>query len=216
MKKATATVFNPGEMKRLDVFISRVAAAEPLPGGGSVAALAGELAAALGEMMAGLTEDREKFLPVRTEVLEIHAKLKSLRNMLQRLVQEDSIAYKSLLDAIKLPRNTGKQKTARARAIRRAMRGATETPLRTARLLVEVLKCLKILIEIGNPNVKCDAAVGAQLACASLNGTQYNVLANISRMTDASYASRSHMEISGLVRKGRMILQRVDRLMAKA
>ena len=50
----------------MDAFISEVAAAVPLPGGGSVAALTGALAAALGEMMAGLTEGRVQFASVQS------------------------------------------------------------------------------------------------------------------------------------------------------
>ena len=152
--------------KGMEAFVARVAAAVPLPGGGSVAALTGALAAALGEMMAGLTEGREQFASVQVQVADIHAKLTACRSDLRTLVQEDSAAYQALLNAIRLPRETEEQRAVRAGAVEQALRGATETPLRTARAAFEALEYLKTLIEVGNPNARSDAAVGAQLAYA--------------------------------------------------
>jgi len=201
-------------MEGIDEFVLSVADAEPLPGGGSAAALAGALAAALGEMMAGLTEGREKFASVQPQVKEIHAKMAGFRKVLRALVQEDSAAYQSLLNALRLPRETEEQRVARMDAIEKAARNATDTPLRTARAVFEVLECLKALIEIGNPHAKSDAAVGAQLAYASLKGGQYNVLANIRILRDGSFADRCRAEISDLVDKGNEILQQIDKQIA--
>lgn len=198
-------------MEGIEAFISSVAAAVPLPGGGSAAALAGALAAALGEMMAGLTEGREKFASIQSQVLEIHAKLAAFRNVLQALVQEDATAYKSLLNALRLPRETEEQRTARADAIEKSARGATMTPLRTARAAFEILEYLEILIEIGNPHAKSDVAVGAQLAYASLKGGQYNILANIRGLRDDSFADSCRGEITDLVLRGHKILQQIDK-----
>jgi methenyltetrahydrofolate cyclohydrolase len=196
----------------MDGFISEVAAAVPLPGGGSVAALAGTLAAALGEMMAGLTEGRETFASVQSQVTDIHAKLAVCRDALRTLVQEDAAAYQTLMNATRLPRESEEQRTVRASAIEKAVRGATETPLRTARAAFEVLECLNNLIELGNPNAKSDVAVGAQLAYASLKGAQYNILTNIRVLKDAPFAENCRIEITGLLRRGQESLRHIDAL----
>lgn len=197
----------------MEAFVARVAAAVPLPGGGSVAALTGALAAALGEMMAGLTEGREQFASVQVQVASIHAKLTDCRSDLRTLVQEDSAAYQALLNAIRLPRETDEQRAVRAGAVEQALRGATETPLRTARAVFEALEYLKTLIEVGNPNARSDAAVGAQLAYASLKGAQYNILTNIRALKNESFANSCLLEISDLVRKGRETLRHIDKLL---
>jgi formiminotetrahydrofolate cyclodeaminase len=144
-------------------------------------------------------------------VQEIHAKMTGFRSELQSLIREDVLAYQSLMDAIRMPRETEEQTIARSDAIAISVRGATETPLRTARAAVEVLDSLKILIEIGNPNAKSDAAVGAQLAYAALKGGQYNVLANIRGMRDLSYAGSCRAEISDLVCRGDEIIRQIDK-----
>ena len=201
-------------MNRLNEFITNLASSEPLPGGGSAGALTGALAAALGEMMAGLTEGRERFLPVQAQVREIHARMAGLREIFQSLVQEDSEAYRSLLKAIRLPKATAEEALARGDAIEKAARNATETPLRTARAAVEVLEYLETLIEIGNPNARSDAAVGAQLAYASLKAGQYNILANIKALRNRSFAESCHREVSDLLLKANKILQHIDRQVA--
>jgi formiminotetrahydrofolate cyclodeaminase len=198
-------------MQEIDRFISSVATAQPLPGGGSAAALAGALAAALGEMMAGLTEGREKFAHIQTQVLELHSSLSGYRNTLRDLIQEDSIAYQSLLNAIRLPRETERQEAMRKAAIEERTLYATEIPLRTAHAAFKVLECLNALIEIGNPHARSDVAVGAQLAYAALKGGQYNVLANIGMLNDTSFAAKCRSEISDLILRGHDVLQCIDR-----
>jgi methenyltetrahydrofolate cyclohydrolase len=200
-------------MQEIEHFISRVAAAGPMPGGGSVAALAGALAAALGEMMAGLTEGREKFASAQHKVLDMHSALSAFRNEFLDLIQEDSVAYQSLLNALRMLRDTEEQKILRAEAIEKSARSATETPLRTARAAFRVLECLKTLIEVGNPHARSDAAVGAQLAFAALKAGQYNVLANIRLQKDRSFTDKCSAEISDLVFKGREILRHIERQM---
>jgi formiminotetrahydrofolate cyclodeaminase len=191
-------------------FASLVARAKPLPGGGSVAAYAGSLAAALGEMMAGLTEERKKFAAQGLRVREIHQELTKAREALRDLVQEDSAAYQSILDAMKLPKGAGEEIAARAEAIERATRCATETPLRTARAAFEVLDRLRVLVEIGNPNARTDVAVGALLAFASLKGAQYNILSNIPAIKDKAFAESCRTEAADLVRKAQEIVQQID------
>ena len=209
--RVCASSYDRGEqMEGIDAFLSTLAAAKPFPGGGSAAALAGALAAALGEMMAGVTEGREKFAAVERRALEIHAKMAGFRKVLQALVQEDVDAYRSFMDAMRLPGETEEQKLARAAAIEKSARSATETPLRTARAAFEVLEYMKILIEIGNPNARSDAAVGAQLAYASLKGGQYNVLNNIRVLRDKSFADNCRAEISDLVLRGHKTLHQID------
>ncbi len=194
-------------------FVESVAAPEAVPGGGSTAAFAGTLAAALGEMVSGLTEGKKKFEAAEAQVKEAHAKLKAARSRLHELVREDSASYQAVVEAMRLPKDTDDQKTARAEAIQRATRYATEVPLRTARVAAEVLKNLEVLARIGNPNARSDAATGAQLAHAALKGAQYNVLINIGSLKDKEFAEGCRKEAHDLALTAQGILQEIDRLM---
>lgn len=198
-------------MHEMDGFLMKVAAAEPpLPAGGSVSALVGALAAALGEMVAGLTEGRKAFASVESRVREIHSNLTDLRNTLRALVEKDSSAYKSLLDAKKLPNDPEEKKAARNEAIEKSTRAATEIPLQTARTAYQVLECLRDLAEIGNPHARGDLAAGAQMAYASIKGTRCSVLANIPGLRNASFTESCRTEITDLVRRGRNTLRLIE------
>ena len=197
----------------MEEFISSVASSEPVPGGGSVSALAGSLAAALGEMVAGLTEGKKKYESVDGRVRELHARLTVARGALHELVREDAAAYQQVMRAMKLPKATPEEKTARNAAIEQATRSATEVPLRTARMAAEVVADLEVLAGIGNTNARSDAAVGAQLACAAIKGAQYNVLINLPGLKDTSFAESCRTEAAALARNGQAALQRIDAMM---
>jgi methenyltetrahydrofolate cyclohydrolase len=196
--------------QEMDHFVSSVAAAKPLVGGGSVAALGGTLAAALGEMMAVVSEKKDQFLSVQPQIIEIHSLLSGFRNELRDMIQGDSLAYQSLLKALRLPRETEQQRSLRTAAIEEQARKAIEAPLNTARVAFRVLECLKTLIEIGNPHARCDVAIGAQLAYVALKAGQYNVLANIRILKEVSYADQCRTEISDLLLKASKILEYID------
>jgi methenyltetrahydrofolate cyclohydrolase len=204
---------NFSEDQALEKFLSRVAAANPFPGGGSAAAVAGSLAAALGEMMAGLTEGRAKYSIADSQVREIHRKLTDARMELKDLARRDTAAFQSLIDARKLPGNLEEEKAARAEAIESATKSATETPLQTARIAFQVLERLRILIEIGNPNVRGDVAIGAQLAHAALKGGQYNILCNIPGLKDRIFAEQSRAEAESLALRAHKLLQQINSMM---
>ena len=59
-------------MKNMTIkeFAMQTASNEPVPGGGSISALAGALAAALTEMVAGLTIGKKKYAEVEEEMKE--------------------------------------------------------------------------------------------------------------------------------------------------
>ncbi len=204
-----APVREPG----MEEFLGSVASSDPVPGGGSVSALAGSLAAALGEMVAGLTEGRKKYEAVESRVREIHEKLARARGALHALVRADAEAYHKVMSAMKMPRGTAEEKSARSTAIAAATRGATEVPLRTARVAAGVVECLETLANIGNTNARSDAAVGVQLACAAIKGAQYNVLINLSGFEDASFAEQCRTEAADLARSAKSALERIDALM---
>jgi formiminotetrahydrofolate cyclodeaminase len=191
-------------------FAARIAGPDPCSGGGSVVAHAGSLAAALGEMMAGLTEGREKFAGQDSRIRKIHQELADARGMLKDLVQKDSSAFRSLMDAMRMPKSAVEEKAVRAEAIERAIQHATETPLWTARAVFEVLERLRILIEIGNPNARCDVAVGSQLAFASIKGAYYNILVNTSGLKNRTFAESCRSEAGSLVKKAQEILLQID------
>jgi len=158
---------------------ARLASREPIPGGGSAAALAGAMGAALVAMVAELTIGRADAAPHEQTLRELRDGAVARLDLLQRLAEQDAAAYEAVVTARRLPRDTDEQRTARGAELGRAMVAAAEVPLRTAEVAVEVLELAHQVAPIGNPNAVSDAGVGAQLASASVRGAILNVRINL-------------------------------------
>jgi formiminotetrahydrofolate cyclodeaminase len=170
----------------LDAFASN----EPVPGGGSAAALAGAVGASLLIMVAGLPTTRTGTPEEAADLAEASARLRPLRDALASLVQEDSDAYAAVVAAMKLPKVTDADKRARRAAIETAMQRATETPLETMRCCQQALRGATIVAANGNRSAASDTAAGVELLLAGLRSAGLNVDINIESLSDRAFASR--------------------------
>src|SRR5688500_5746526 len=93
----------------LDAFAS----GEPVPGGGSAAAMTGALGASLLLMVAGLPKTKTGAPEEAADLAQAAARLRPLRDALLVLVDTDTAAYASLLAAFRMAKATDGEKTAR-------------------------------------------------------------------------------------------------------
>ena len=170
----------------LDAFASN----EPVPGGGSAAALAGAVGASLLVMVAGIPSTRTGTPEEAADLAEASARLRPIRDELASLVQQDSDAYAAVLAAMRLPKGTSDEKQARRAAIDVAMRQATEVPLETMRCCQQALAGAVVVAANGNRNAATDTAAGVELLLAGLRSAGLNVDVNIEGMLDVSFKSR--------------------------
>jgi len=161
-----------------------VAAREPVPGGGSVAALAGALGAGLTSMVCNYTAGNVKYAAVEADVRRILARADALRDKLLKLVDEDTQVYAQVTAAYKLPRATGEEKAARREAIQQALIAAAAVPMEIGRAAREVALLDQELVGIGNPNLVSDVGVAVLLAEAALRGAALNVEINAASIKD--------------------------------
>ena len=159
--------------------IERLASGDPIPGGGSAAALAGAMGAALIEMVVTLTAGRPAAADHEAELTQIAVAATGLRSELLTLVELDAFAYDAVVRARRLPRETDLEREARAVQVAAATREATHAPLQTARLAERVLALAERLAPIGSRNAVSDVGVGALLAVTSLRGGVLNVRINL-------------------------------------
>jgi len=136
--------------QKISVFLEKTAAGTPVPGGGSVSALSGALGAGLAEMVANLTIAKKGYETVENEMKEIAETLQNLREKLVTEVDKDSNAYKDVLTAFKLPKDTQEEKEQRAEAIQDAMKNAARVPLGVANDALQVMDLAEKAIRNGN------------------------------------------------------------------
>ena len=170
----------------LDAFASN----EPVPGGGSAAALAGALGTSLLIMVAGLSKTRTGAPEEVADLAEASTRLRPLRDSLLELVDDDSRAYTAVLDAMRLPKATEVERHARRTAIDAAMGGATRVPLETMRFCQQALRGAIVVATHGNRNASSDTGTAVELLVAALRGAGMNIDVNLSGISDASALER--------------------------
>ena len=170
----------------LDAFASN----EPVPGGGSAAALAGALGASLLIMVAGLPKTRTGAPEEAADLAEASARLRPLRDSLVELVDDDTRAYAAVLEARRLPKATEAEQDARRAAVDAAMHGATRVPLETMRFCQQALRGAMTVAAHGNRNAATDTGAAVELLVAALRGAGMNVDVNLKGISDAAFVER--------------------------
>ena len=160
-------------------FVERLGSSDPVPGGGSAAALAGAEAAALVHMVVELTSGRPAAAEHAETLAEIGDAAAAWQAELVSLAERDAEAYAAVVAARRLPKDTDAGREARAARIADALRGAIRVPLVVARAGSAVLGLAEALAPIGSRNAISDVGVAALLAVAAVRGAALNVEINL-------------------------------------
>jgi methenyltetrahydrofolate cyclohydrolase len=169
----------------LSRYLEDAAAAQPTPGGGSVAAVAAALASTMASMAANFTAGREKYAVVEGEIRAALAELARARGLLLKLSADDMAAYEAVMAAMRMPKATDADRASRADAMRRATRESLDGVEQVLAGAVRVIEISRRLAEIANPNLVSDVGVASELALGAVRAARFNVAVNLAGYTDA-------------------------------
>lgn len=185
----------------LRTFSNETASETVAPGGGSVSAYVGALGVSLAAMSANLSSHKRQW-DDRWEEFSVWAeKGQQLKDELLRLVDEDTRAFHSILEAFRLPKSTEEEKTARREAIQQATKYAIEIPFQTMKAALASFEVIREMVEKGNPSSITDAGVGALCARAAVHGAFMNVKVNMKDLKDAAFAEKILTEARDMAAK---------------
>jgi formiminotetrahydrofolate cyclodeaminase len=173
---------------RIRDFTDRLAERSPTPGGGSMAAYLAASGAALTAMAFRFTSGA-KYAAVEGEMAGRVDRLEGLRQRALDLVDRDSAAYDAVTAAYRLPKATDSEKSLRADAVQKGLRGALEVPLETMRAAREALAIAADGAGDVNPNLASDCATGSWCLWSAAEAAALNVRINAGSIVDASYTS---------------------------
>ncbi len=185
--------------------LEKTAASTPVPGGGSLSAMAAAVGAALAQMVAGLTAGRKAFAAVTPEMNALADMARRLQADLLADMDRDAEAYTAVMTAYRLPRETAEEKVRRTDAIQRATREAARVPLAVAEKALEVMMLAGTALAKGNPNAMSDGAVGAMLARAALQGALLNVKINLQGIQDEAFTTQLRTRAATLETRARAL-----------
>jgi len=174
-------------MSDLREFLVQLSSADPVPGGGSVAALQTAMAAALVAMVSNLTLGRKKYEEVHDQVASILERATALRDRANTLVDEDIEAYRAVSATFALPRDTDQERNERQRRLQESLKGAVQPPLETMRAASDVARLAAELVGIGNRSAISDVGTAVLAARAGYHAARLNVEINLALIRDEAW-----------------------------
>ncbi|MDR0429992.1 MAG: cyclodeaminase/cyclohydrolase family protein [Tannerellaceae bacterium] len=171
-------------------FLAKTAGEEPVPGGGSIAALNGAIATALTEMVASLTVGKKKYEEVEGQMRSVAIEARAIRDRFVAYIDKDSEAYDKVFSAFKLPKETEEEKAERSRVIQEATKEAAQVPMMVAEEMGSIMETIIYVAHKGNQNAVTDACVAMMAARSCVLGALLNVRINLSSIKDEAFVER--------------------------
>ena len=202
-------------MKNMTIqeFAMQTASNEPVPGGGSISALAGSLAAALTEMVAGLTIGKKKYADVEEEMKAAVEPMKAVCAQLLDDIKRDSESFDQYMQALTLPKETEEEKAARTEAMQNGLKAAVEVPLSVAKAACGILPYAETMVVKGNKTAVTDALVATMMARTAVLGAGFNVKINLESIKDQEYVDRIGKEVAELEKQA---IEQEKKILAQA
>ncbi|MEY8000026.1 cyclodeaminase/cyclohydrolase family protein [Clostridium sp. Mt-5] len=198
---------------KLKDFIDELGSKSPAPGGGSIAALSACLASALVSMVFNLTIGKKEYLeyekPLR-ETIDISLQEAGLwGKKFLSLMEKDTEAFLSLMQAYKMPKNTEEEIKLRKEAIKRGNNESLEIPFKVAESAYKLYPYMVTAVKYGNKNAISDAGVAVSLVEAAIEGALLNVKINIQGIKDKVYKKKLKDKCNHLLEKSRNEKQKI-------
>jgi formiminotetrahydrofolate cyclodeaminase len=165
----------PTAGSRIAPFLDDLASDAPTPGGGAWAAVCAAAGASLIAMVARLTLKKKGFEAAADRMREIADECDDERYTLLGLADRDAEAYRDVMSAYKLPKNTPEEQHTWSVTLQKALERAADIPLEVARRSVYLMALAEETLTSGNPNAASDALSAA----ASLHAAALAALANV-------------------------------------
>ncbi len=182
----------------LQEFLDKTESSDPVPGGGSIAALSSALASALSAMVANLTIDKKNYEDVSDEMKVIAEKMSTFKQEFVLLIDKDANSFDKVMKAYKLPKETDVEKAERSRLIQEGMAYAASVPLEVAEKTAELFDLIEVLVQKGNKNAQTDALVSAMLARTAILSALYNVKINLGSIKDEAFVMSTTEKVKTL------------------
>ena len=176
--------------KTIKEFANITSSESPAPGGGSISAYCGALGVSLAVMVANLSAHKRGWDDKWEYYSNSGEKGMFLQSQLLDLVDEDTDAFNSIMNAFSLPKDTDDEKVIRNNQIQRATKNAIEVPFKIMSICYDSLDIILEMAQNGNPNSITDVGVAMHCAKAAIHGAFLNVRINCNDLKDKRFVKK--------------------------
>jgi len=142
-------------------------------------------------MVAALTHGKKGYESVFDEMELVGLEAQKIKDSFLTDVDRDTQAFNRVMDAMRLPKKTNEDKSARNAAIEEATKEATLIPLGVLKRSLDAAKLAHQVVEKGNVNSVSDAGVAALSARTAAEGAYLNVIINLPGIQDKKFRSKT-------------------------
>ena len=192
-------------------FVDEVSRDSPAPGGGSVAALSGALGAALGTMVANLSTSKAGFEDKKEKLAEISKKGQFTKDELVKAIDDDTTAFDKVIKAMRMPKDTEKEKETRENEMQKGYQSATLVPLKTVEDCRNALQICLDISDIMDEGMASDVGSGALMANAGAISAAYNVRINLKSITDKKFSNNTEKKLAELLSDCEELLKKISK-----
>lgn len=194
-------------------FVKSVGARISAPGGGSVSALMASLGAALSSMMGWMSYGSKKFEHLDMKMRKLIPPVHEAMHQLIHKIDEDTNAFNDYMEAMRLPKETDKEKKLRHGKMQEGLKKAIEVPLSVMRISDSCWEHMIGLAKYGNLNSSSDLAVGAKSLETGIWGAFKNVEINLPQIDDKKYKQAVLKEGNEILTRAVKNVKKVDKIL---
>lgn len=180
-------------------FIEELSSDAPVPGGGGASGLVAGCGMALGNMVLSLTTGKKKYAEYQDEMNSLVEKANQVTAILLQGMDADAEAFAPLAEAYKMPKDTPEQIAKREEVMEQALVVASQAPLRMMENIMEAMRLIQRIAEIGSRLAISDAGVGIQCCMAAMRGASLNVFINTKLMKNRKVATDMNCRADALL-----------------
>ena len=195
-------------------FDEQIAQTNGITGAVSVAAISGALAIHVLRMVLEVAAKRKGSEADRPRIQELLDAAREEWARLQRFADADRAAYAHYVDAVRLPRSNEEERGQRTRAMRTALRSATETPLGAARAAVAAIDLCLEAAPFARGEIMADVGGAACLLSGAVHCMLLSVDANLKGVEDEKFAAEVGVERRALEEHAKQRTQMVRQRLA--
>lgn len=182
----------------LTAFVDKLESKDPVPGGGSVAALSASNAAGLAAMVANLTVGKKNYEAVSEKMAQIASEMSVYKESFVDFIDKDANSFNGVMVAMKMPKETDEEKAARSAKIQEETKYAASVPLEVAEKAAELFDNIAVLVQEGNKNAQTDALVAAMMTRTAILSALYNVKINLGSIKDTAFVEMMTEKVTQL------------------
>jgi formiminotetrahydrofolate cyclodeaminase len=194
----------------IDEFLLKANSSEPVPGGGSVAAVTGALASSMAQMVLNLTIGKEKYKQFEADCKRHLSSLEKAQKMMLQLMDEDIAAFGEYSKVRKLERDD----PTRPQKMLAAIQTCIAVPQEICAVALAMLDDMDKVKDKANLFLLSDLGVGAVLAAATVKAAAFNIKANLGSIKDAGEAAKLKEQIGHDENKAQQTFDSIGKFLA--